>query len=147
MALNINKATIRTNAGSHVAAVVSLDGPSLQTGIYAFLKSDDLGDGGPLLAAGRTLGVEDGVVRFGPLTVVSAYAEGRLVLREGESHVIHEAGSSTDGDGSWFSIGTIVGLFDVLPSTTWLPFPFAFEGDDVRHDQRTGEPTEAAHAV
>jgi hypothetical protein len=145
MALHITRATIRTSTGSNDAAVVSLDGPSLQTGIYAFLMSDDLGNSGPLLAAGRTLGVEDGVVRFGPITVVSAYAEGRLVLREG--HVIHDGGSSPDVDGSWFSIGTIVGLLGVLPSTTWLPFPYAFEGDDVRHDQRTGEPTEASHAV
>jgi hypothetical protein len=142
MSLLTFKALLPANSGPHETIVTSFDGPDLNSALYAFVAIDNINGGDLMVAVGRTLGIKQGVVQLGPLSVVSMGALGRIVLREGEPHVTYDGDPTPDPDSTdpSISVGTLVSLHDLLPSTTWLTLPFAFAGDSVVYDSRTGAP-------
>lgn len=142
MALLSYKALMPANSGPHKAVVLSFDGPALGDALYAFVTVDNINGGDLIVAVGRTLGIKQGVLQLGPLSVVSMGAPGRIVLHEGDHHVTYDGAPTPDPDTTEpsISVGTLVSLHDLLPSTTWLTLPFAFDGDSVVYDPRTGGP-------
>lgn len=132
---------ILTEIGPRTAMVIAFDGPDMKVGMCAFLQPDAMGGVDDVLGVARTLGVENGVVRLGPASVFSPHDVDTLVFLE-DTNVVLPRSSLRSGVNApaTISISMVVTLLTMSSATTILPHPFAFEGDDVARDPKTGEP-------